>query len=84
MKMYCIFLKDPMGKAPVRLVYIVPVLVSTRAAKQNISCTDQTSWIRDMWSTLAWAVMMLDYVLRVNFFKVERVKKHEFKKKINQ
>jgi hypothetical protein len=55
-----------MGKAPVRLVYIVPVLASMRAAKQNISCMEQTSWVRNMWLTSAWAAMMLDCVLLVN------------------
>jgi hypothetical protein len=33
-KMYCIFLKDPTGKAPVRSVYMVPVVASARE-RQN-------------------------------------------------
>ncbi len=43
-KMYCIFLKDLTGKAPVMSVYMVPVVALARAAKQNISWNEQASW----------------------------------------
>ncbi len=35
---YCILLKERTGKAPVMLVYIVPVMALASAAKQNMSC----------------------------------------------
>ncbi len=47
-KIYCIYLNDWMGKAPVRLVYMVPVVASARAAKQNMSCIAQASCIGDI------------------------------------
>jgi hypothetical protein len=34
--MYCILLNERTGNAPVMSVYIVPVMVLTSAAKQNI------------------------------------------------
>jgi hypothetical protein len=43
-KIYCMFLNDQMGKAPVMSMYIVPSMASARAAKQNISWTAQASW----------------------------------------
>jgi hypothetical protein len=38
------FLNDLTGKAPVRSVYMVLVVASARAAKQNISLAAQASW----------------------------------------
>jgi hypothetical protein len=43
-KIYCMFLNDQTGKAPVMLVYILPSVTSARAAKQNISWTVQAFW----------------------------------------
>jgi hypothetical protein len=57
-KMYCIFLKDLTGKAPVRSVYMVPVVASARAANQNISWTAQASWAGNIRYTLARARIM--------------------------
>ncbi len=37
-----------MGKAPVRLVYMVPVVASARAAKQNMLCIAQASCVGDI------------------------------------
>jgi hypothetical protein len=36
------------GKAPVRLVYMVPVFAPVRAEKQNMSCIPQASCIGDI------------------------------------
>ncbi len=52
-KMYCIFLKDLTGKVPVRSVYMVPVVASVRAAKQNISWTAQALWVGNIRSPSA-------------------------------
>ncbi len=41
--MYCIFLKERTGNAPVRSLYIVPVCRLARVAKQNISWAAQIS-----------------------------------------
>jgi hypothetical protein len=38
-----ILLKERTGKAPVMLVYMVPVMALASAAKQNISCIAQIS-----------------------------------------
>ncbi len=68
-KMYYIFLKDLTGEAPVRSVYMVPVMASARAAKQNISWTAQASWAGNIQSTLARArigsacLLLVDAVL---------------------
>ncbi len=65
-KMYCIFLKDLTGKAPVRSVYMVPVMALARAAKQNISWTAQASWAGNIQSTLVWARIMSACLLHVD------------------
>ncbi len=66
MKMYCIFLKDLTGKAPVRSVYMVPVMALARVAKQNISGTAQALWAGNIQSTLAWARIRPACLLRVD------------------
>ncbi len=43
-KVYCMFLNDQIGKAPVMSVYIVPSVALVRAAKQNISWAAQALW----------------------------------------
>ncbi len=43
-KIYCMFLNDQMGKAPVMSVYVAPSVALARVAKQNISWTVQASW----------------------------------------
>ena len=65
-KMYCIFLKDLTGKAPVRSVYMVLVVASARVAKQNISWTAQASWVGNIRSTLARARIMSACLLCVD------------------
>ncbi len=47
-KKYCIFFNNSTGKAPVRLVYIVPVVASARAVKQKMSCIMQASCVGDI------------------------------------
>ena len=37
-----------MGKAPVRSVYMVPVVASARVVKQNMSCIVQASCVGDI------------------------------------
>ncbi len=59
-------LNDPTGKAPVRSVYMVPVVASVRAAKQNISWAAQASWAGNIRSTSAWARIMSACLLRVD------------------
>ncbi len=41
---YCMFLNDRTGKAPVMSVHIVPSVALARVAKQNISWTMQALW----------------------------------------
>ncbi len=41
--MYGILLKEQTGKAPVMLVYMVPVMALANTAKQNSSCIAQIS-----------------------------------------
>ncbi len=65
-KMDFIFLKDLTGKAPVRSVYMVLVVASARAAKQNISWTAQALWVGNIRSTLAQARIMSACLLRVD------------------
>ncbi len=60
------FLNDLTGKAPVGSVYMVPVMASARAAKQNISWAAQASWARNMRSTLARARMASACLLHVD------------------
>jgi hypothetical protein len=54
------------GKAPVMLVYMVPVMALVSATKQNTSCMAQISLGGDMQSTLACTAIMLDCMLRVD------------------
>ncbi len=65
-KMYCIFLKDLTGKAPVRSVYMVPVVALARAAKQSISWTAQALWAENIQSTSARARIMSVCLLQVD------------------
>ncbi len=65
-KMYCIFLKDLTGKAPVKSVYMVPAVALGRVAKQNISWTAQASWAENIQSTSAWARIISACLLRVD------------------
>ncbi len=57
-KIYCMFLNDHTGKAPVMLVYIVPSVALARVVKQNISWTTKALWGGNIQSTLAWARTM--------------------------
>ncbi len=66
MKMYCIFLTDLTGKAPVRSVYMVPVVEWARAAKQNISWTAQALRAGNIRSTLARSRIMSACLLHVD------------------
>ncbi len=56
---YCMFLKDWMGKAPVRSEYMVPALASANVAKQNTSCMVHATWAGNIRSTSARAATML-------------------------
>ncbi len=60
------FLNDLTGKAPVRSMYMVPVMESTRAAKKNISWAAQASWVGNIQSTSAWARITSACLLRVD------------------
>ncbi len=60
------FLNDLTGKAPVRSMYMVPVVESARAAKQNISWTAQALWVGNIHSSLARAKIMSACLLRVD------------------
>ncbi len=64
--MYCMFLNDLTGKAPVRFVYMVPVVESARAAKQNISWAAQALWAGNIRSTLARAKITSACLLHVD------------------
>ncbi len=63
--MYCIFLNDRTGKAPVRSVYMVPVLASASTAKQNISCMLHTSCWGIIRSTSARTATLTCWTLRM-------------------
>ncbi len=60
------FLNDLTGKAPVRSMYMVPVVASARAAKQNISWATQALWAGIIRLTLARARMTSACLLRVD------------------
>ncbi len=60
------FLNDLTGKAPVRSVYMVPVVVSARVAKQNISWATQALWAGNIQLNLAQARMTLLCLLCVD------------------
>jgi hypothetical protein len=60
------FLNDLTGKVPVRSVYMVPVMASARAAKQNISWAAQALWLGNIRSTLAQARITSVCLLRVD------------------
>ncbi len=66
MKINCIFLKDLTGKAPVRSVYMVPVVALARAAKQNISWTALALWAGNIQSTMARSGIMSACLLRID------------------
>jgi hypothetical protein len=50
---YCMLRKDRTGKAPVLLVYILPVCKLANAAKQNMPCAEYSSSMGWRQSTLA-------------------------------
>jgi hypothetical protein len=60
------FLNDLTGRAPVRSVYMVPVMEFARAAKQNISWAAQASWAGNIQSTLALAKITSACLFRVD------------------
>ncbi len=60
------FLNDRTGKAPVRSVYMVPVMASARAAKQNISWATQALWAGNIQLTLAHARILSACLLYVD------------------
>ncbi len=60
------FLNDLTGKVPVRSVYMVPVVASARAAKQDISWAAQASWAGSIQSTLARAIITSACLLHVD------------------
>jgi hypothetical protein len=60
------FLNDLTGKAPVRSVYMVPVVESVRVAKQNISWAAQALWVGNIQSTLTRAKITSACLLRID------------------
>ena len=65
--MYCMLRNDRTGKAPVPSVYIVPVCMSARAAKQNMSCAEHTSSVGSRRSTSERACRIAGCCVRVDW-----------------
>ncbi len=64
--MYCMFLNNLTGKAPMRSVYIVPLVASARVAKQSISWAAQALWAENIQSTSTWARITSACLLHVD------------------